>query len=228
LLNHTNFNYGGFVESDIKESMTDIKNMLVPGGLGFIGSHTVVHILEQTAASVIIIDDMSNCFQDVLERIKLILISKLTSEQIESRLQFKQGNILDLPFLDSVFSEQLSKGTPIDAIMHFAAKKAIGESFAKPMDYYENNVVGSMNLFNMMEKYKDCKNFIFSSTAGVYGDKDNCTETDLKKPNSPYGESKACVEMLLASLAKVHQDWRVISLRYFNPCGAHSSYLLGD
>lgn len=112
--------------------------------------------------------------------------------------------------------------------MHFAAKKAIGESYAKPMLYYENNVVGSMNLFRLMEKYKDCKNFIFSSTAGVYGDKDNCTETDLKLPGSPYGESKACVEMLLGSLARTHQDWRIISLRYFNPCGAHESYLLGD
>jgi len=79
-----------------------------------------------------------------------------------------------------------------------------------------------------MEKHPECKNFIFSSTAGVYGDKDNCNENDLKKPTSPYGESKVCVEMLLASLAKVHVDWRIISLRYFNPCGAHESYLLGD
>lgn len=135
---------------------------------------------------------------------------------------------MDLPFLDGVFQQYVERGEPIDAIMHFAAKKAIGESFAKPMLYYENNVVGSMNLFKLMEKYPHCKSFIFSSTAGVYGDKDNCTETDLKLPGSPYGESKACVEMLLSSLCRVHKDWRVISLRYFNPCGAHESYLLGD
>lgn len=79
-----------------------------------------------------------------------------------------------------------------------------------------------------MEKYPECKNFIFSSTAGVYGDKDNCVETDVKAPTSPYGESKTAVEMLLASLARLHKDWRVISLRYFNPCGAHESGLLGD
>jgi UDP-glucose 4-epimerase len=143
-------------------------------------------------------------------------------------VRFHHGNILDLEFLDGIFKQYLEKGEPIDAIMHFAAKKAIGESFAKPILYYENNVVGSMNLFKLMEKYTHCKNFIFSSTAGVYGDKDNCTETDLKLPGSPYGESKACVEMLLGSLCKVHKDWRVISLRYFNPCGAHESYLLGD
>ena len=93
--------------------------------------------------------------------------------------------------------------------------------------YYENNLVGSLNLFKMMEKY-DCKRFIFSSTAGVYGDKDNCTETDSQKPVSPYGESKMCVEMLLKSLSVVHKDWKIVSLRYFNPCGAHESGLLGD
>jgi UDP-glucose 4-epimerase len=130
--------------------------------------------------------------------------------------------------LDGVFQQYVERGEPIDAIMHFAAKKAIGESYAKPMLYYENNVVGTMNLFKLMEKYPHCKSFIFSSTAGVYGDKDNCTETDLKLPGSPYGESKACVEMLLSSLCRTHKDWRVISLRYFNPCGAHESYLLGD
>ena len=97
----------------------------------------------------------------------------------------------------------------------------------KPIMYFENNLAGSMNLFKMMEKY-DCKNFIFSSTAGVYGDKDNCTETDDKHPLSPYGESKLGVEMLLGSLGKAHPDWRIISLRYFNPCGGHESGLLGD
>lgn len=105
--------------------------------------------------------------------------------------------------------------------MHFAAKKAIGESYEKPILYYENNVIGSMNLFKMMQKHKDCKNFVFSSSAGIYGNKDNCKETDPADPNSPYGESKACVEMLLNSMAKVQPDWRIISLRYFNPCGAH-------
>lgn len=93
--------------------------------------------------------------------------------------------------------------------------------------YFENNLGGSLNLFKMMEKY-DCKNFIFSSTAGVYGDKDNCVEIDDLHPLSPYGESKLAVEMLLASLGKVHKDWRIISLRYFNPCGGHESGLLGD
>jgi UDP-glucose 4-epimerase len=167
--------------------MPNIKNLLVPGGLGFIGSHTVVHIIEQTSANIVIIDDLSNCFDDVLSRIKQILISKFTIEEIEKRIQFYKGNILDIDFLDKVFVNRKEEGNPIDGIMHFAAKKAIGESFSKPIDYYENNVVGSMNLFKMMEKHKECTNFIFSSTAGVYGDKDNCNENDLKKPTSPYG-----------------------------------------
>lgn len=112
--------------------------------------------------------------------------------------------------------------------MHFAALKAVGESFTHPLLYYENNVVGSMNLFKMMEEYPACCNFIFSSTAAVYGDKDNCTEGDPHAPTSPYGESKLSVEMLLASLAKVRPNWKAVSLRYFNPCGAHESLLLGD
>lgn len=96
-----------------------------------------------------------------------------------------------------------------------------------PIMYYENNILGSLNLFKMMEKH-NCPNFIFSSTAGVYGNKDNCTETDQMKPESPYGESKMAVELLLQSLVNVHKDWRVISLRYFNPCGGHKSGLIGD
>ena len=89
-------------------------------------------------------------------------------------MRFHQGNILDLPFLEGLFKSYKESNEPIDGIMHFAAKKAIGESFQKPMMYYENNVVGSMNLFKMMEQFKECKSFIFSSTAGVYGDLDNC------------------------------------------------------
>jgi len=100
--------------------------MLVPGGLGFIGSHTVVHIIEQTSASVVIVDDLSNCFDDVLSRIKHILSSKFSQEEITRRVRFHQGNIIDLEFLDGVFKFYLEKEEPIDAIMHFAAKKAIG------------------------------------------------------------------------------------------------------
>jgi|688.fasta_scaffold472841_1 UDP-glucose 4-epimerase len=149
--------------------------MLVPGGLGFIGSHTILEILEHTSASVVIVDDLSNCFGDVLDRIKSLLDAKIGSEEVARRLRFHQGSILDLQFLDQLFQEYRAKGEPIDGIMHFAAKKAIGESFQLPMTYYENNVVGSMNLFKLMERYTECSNFIFSSTAGVYGDKDDCS-----------------------------------------------------
>lgn len=134
---------------------------------------------------------------------------------------------MDLAKLDALFKQKIDEKKPIDGIMHFAAKKAIGESMKEPIMYYENNILGSISLFKMMEKY-GCKNFIFSSTAGLYGDKDNCKETDDLKPGSPYGESKMAVEMLLKSLVNAHKDWKIISLRYFNPCGGHKSALLGD
>lgn len=130
--------------------MSTIKNLLVPGGLGFIGSHTVVHIVQQTDANVIIIDDLSNCFPDVLQRIKTILSKLLTQSQIEKRLRFHQGSILDVAFLDGIFRLYREKGEAIDGVMHFAAKKAIGESYQLPLEYYENNVVGSINLFKVM------------------------------------------------------------------------------
>ena len=105
---------------------------------------------------------------------KTILRKKFSEEVINERLVVHKGNILDLEGLDNIFKMYEDKKTPIDGIMHFAAKKAIGESYQKPMLYYENNVIGSMNLFKMMEKHKDCKNFVFSSSAGIYGNKDNC------------------------------------------------------
>ena len=127
----------------------------------------IVH--RKDDAVPVLIDIHERC-----QRIKHVLSSKLSKEDVEKRVRFHQGNILDLPFLEGLFKSYKESNEPIDGIMHFAAKKAIGESFQKPMMYYENNVVGSMNLFKMMEQFKECKSFIFSSTAGVYGDLDNC------------------------------------------------------
>ena len=170
---------------------------------------------------------MSNCFPDVLPRVKQIVSDKVSAEEFDRRVEFHQNNVLDLESLDKIFAQYKQKGEPVEAIIHFAGLKAVHESIKNPILYFETNVVGSMNMFKMMEKY-DCKNFIFSSTSTVYGDKDDCRETDVKTPMTPYGESKTCVEMLMGSLAKLHKDWRMISLRYFNPCGAHKSGLIGD
>ena len=130
--------------------------------------------------------------------------------------------------MEKVFQEQKDQGTPINGIIHFAAKKNATESVVMPLHYYENNVVGSLNLLKVMEKFPECTRFLFSSTAAVYGEQDNCAEDFECKPISPYGESKFCVEMLIKSLAKVHKNWRVISLRYFNPAGSHPSGKIGD
>ena len=154
--------------------MPKIQNLLIPGGLGFVGSNALVELYSSTNSNFIIIDDFSNCFDDVLDRVVKILANKFNPEDINKRILLKKGNIMDLEFLDSVFKGQVEKNQPIDGIMHFAAKKAVNESIFKPLEYYENNLVGSMNLFKMMEKYEKCTNFIFSSTAAVYGDKDGC------------------------------------------------------
>jgi UDP-glucose 4-epimerase len=130
--------------------MSSVRNLLVPGGLGFIGSHTVLHIIQQTDANVIIIDDLSNCFPDVLQRIQTILSKILSQSEIEKRVRFHQGSILNMSFLDGIFRLYRDRGEAIDGVMHFAAKKAIGESYQLPLEYYENNVVGSINLFKMM------------------------------------------------------------------------------
>lgn len=108
-----------------------------------------------------------------------------TEEEIQSRIECHHLSILDQEGLDKLFKKKQDEGKPIDGIMHFAAKKAIGESMQKPILYYENNVTGSINLFKMMEKY-NCKNFIFSSSSSLYGNKDNCCETDPKNPLNPY------------------------------------------
>ena len=136
--------------------------------------------------------------------------------------------MLDLAFLKTVFESSRTAGKPITTIIHFAAKKSVPESTSHPILYYENNLVGSLNLFKCMEAFDECKNFIFSSTATVYGEKDGCSETDPINPIHPYSESKVCVEMLMKSLAIANQDWKMITLRYFNPCSSHPSGLIGD
>jgi UDP-glucose 4-epimerase len=138
------------------------------------------------------------------------------------------GDILDRAFLQGVFQRCQEEGRPLTSIIHFAALKSAPDSVRIPLEYYENNVVGSMNLVRMMELFPTCKEFIFSSSAAVYGEQDNCTEDFHCIPVSPYGETKLVVDMLLRSVARAHPDWKVISLRYFNPAGNHHAGILGD
>lgn len=141
-----------------------MKTLLLPGGLGYIGSHTIIEILQQRKTKIVIIDDYSNCQQDVTDRLFEIL-----DPEHQGCIVVKKGNILDYSFVESVFQQQKDNGTPIEGIIHFAAKKNATESVLVPMLYFENNVTGSMNLLKAMEKFPECNKFLFSSTAAVYG-----------------------------------------------------------
>jgi UDP-glucose 4-epimerase len=188
-----------------------MKRILITGGLGFIGSHTTVACLE-AGYEVIIIDDLSNSKHSVLNSIESITNKKPT---------FYKGSILDRDFLDNVFEK-----TAPDAVIHFAAFKAVNESIQQPLKYYQNNVVGSLELFHVMMKYK-VSSLIFSSSATVYRADQSVPfiETMERGSNHAYGQSKIMVESILETLQK---NINTISLRYFNPVGAHPSGKIGE
>ncbi len=190
--------------------------VLVTGGLGFIGSHTVCELIEN-GYEVVIADNLYNSKIDVLDRIE-----KITGV----RPHFYDINVQDKEALDKLFAKEEP-----EAIIHFAAYKAVGESVYKPLEYYENNFDTTFALLWMMRKYPKCKNFVFSSSATVYGVPDHVPlkETDSRKDaTSPYGETKVVIERILEDVAKVNKEYNIAILRYFNPIGAHKSGLLGE
>lgn len=190
--------------------------LLVTGGTGYIGSHTVVE-LQAAGYEVVIIDDLSNSSAEVVDKI----------EKISGiRPAFEEFNLQDLNRLEAFFE----KHSGIEAIVHFAAFKAVGESVEKPMIYYRNNLISLMNLLDCMKKYK-VGNFVFSSSCTVYGQPDRLpvTEETPKKPaESPYGNTKAIAEDIIRDYVKAEQGINAIALRYFNPIGAHPSALIGE
>lgn len=189
--------------------------VLVTGGLGFIGSHTVCELLDKDY-QVVIIDNLYNSKLDVLDRIK-----KITSKDVK----FYQGDIQDLVLLEKIFEDEKP-----EAIIHFAGYKAVGESVSKPLEYYDNNLSSTLALLKMMKKHH-CLNFVFSSSATVYGVPDHVplSEMDLRKEaTSPYGETKVMIERILEDICKANKEYNVAILRYFNPIGAHKSTLLGE
>ena len=191
-----------------------MKNILVTGGLGYIGSHTVV-ALQQAGFNVYIIDDLSNSQLEVWEKITAIT----GIQPIYYNIDLKDYNAV------SVFFQSHT----IDGIIHFAAYKAVGESVAKPLRYYRNNLLGLMNVLEAMEE-NQLDNFIFSSSCTVYGQADTMPineTTPLKRPESPYGNTKKVGEEIIEDFIKI-TDKNAISLRYFNPVGSESKGLLGD
>ena len=190
-------------------------NVLVTGGAGYIGSHTVVELLN-AGHSAIIVDDLSNAKADVIDRIETIT---------GKRPVFYKLDCKDKDGLRKVFSEN-----QVDAIIHFAGFKAVGESVKKPLMYYRNNLDSTMSLLEVMEEF-GCKKFVFSSSATVYGPNNPYPYKEEMKAiesSSPYGWTKVMIERILTDYCTAHPDFCAVLLRYFNPIGAHKSGLLGD
>lgn len=191
-----------------------MQTILVTGGAGYIGSHTVVELLAHNY-QVVIVDNFCNSSPKVLERI----------EQISGKQPiFYQADVLDQNALANIFKQH-----KIDAVIHFAALKAVGESVQQPARYYENNVAGSLSLFNAMTEAK-VKTIVFSSSATVYGDPHTTpiTENFSLSATNPYGWTKLMMEQILRDIYQADKTWAVGLLRYFNPVGAHPSGLIGE
>ncbi|AEK22269.1 Galactowaldenase [Capnocytophaga canimorsus Cc5] len=196
--------------------MTDMKKIVVTGGLGFIGSHTVVE-LQNSSFEVVIIDNLSNSSEDVLPRIVNITGKKPIFEKFD--LRDKQA-VIDF----------FQRHHDIAGMIHFAASKAVGESVEKPLLYYENNLTTLVYLLQELSK-KEKAHFIFSSSCTVYGQADELPITEnapVKKAESPYGNTKQIGEEIIADTCKVTPHLQAISLRYFNPIGAHPSAEIGE
>ena len=190
-------------------------NILLTGGAGYIGSHTIIE-LDKAGHSVVVVDNLVNSNPIALERVAKI---------IGKKIPFYKADVRDREAMQKVFSEN-----KIDAVIHFAGLKAVGESVEKPLEYYENNMNATFVLLDVMRK-NGCKNIIFSSSATVYGDpaiipitedcpKGHCT--------NPYGQTKSMLEEVLMDVQKADPEWNVVLLRYFNPIGAHQSGTIGE
>ncbi len=189
--------------------------ILVTGGAGYIGSHTVVE-LQNAGYDVVVCDNLCNSSKKSLERVE-----EITGKKVK----FYLADILDREAMENIF-----KNEKIDSVIHFAGLKAVGESVAKPWEYYNNNITGTLVLVDVMKKY-GCKNMIFSSSATVYGNpafvpiteecpKGTCT--------NPYGWTKSMLEQILTDIQKADGEWNIVLLRYFNPIGAHKSGKIGE
>ena len=190
-------------------------SILLPGGAGYIGSHTAVELLKK-GKDIVIIDNFSNSNIKAINAIK-----KITGKDFK----FYQIDYMDREKLEKVFEEN-----NIEAVMNFAGYKAVGESVKKPLEYYDNNVSGAIVLLETMKKY-NCKKFIFSSSATVYGEPERIPLTEDCKtggPTNPYGTTKLFIEQILKDLYTSDNTWDICKLRYFNPVGAHESGLIGE
>ena len=194
--------------------MANKGTILVTGGAGFIGSHTAVELLA-SGYDVVIVDNLVNSKREAVRRV----------EKIAGRsVAFYEADVRDAAALERIFDAH-----PIEAAIHFAALKAVGESVAKPIDYYRNNLDGILVLLDAMRAH-DVKRFVFSSSATVYGvpDRSPIDESFPLSATNPYGQTKLMSEQILRDVERANPDWRIAILRYFNPVGAHESGLIGE
>ena len=189
--------------------------ILVTGGAGYIGSHTCVELLNNDY-EVVVVDNLYNSCEEALKRVKTITGKEIT---------FYEGDLLDRDLLEQIFDKERP-----EAVIHFAGYKAVGESVEKPIEYYHNNITGTLILCDIMRKY-GCKKIVFSSSATVYGDPafvpitEECPKGVI---TNPYGQTKSMIEQILTDIQVSDPSWNVVLLRYFNPIGAHSSGLIGE
>lgn len=190
------------------------KKILVTGGAGYIGSHTLIELIA-AGFTPVVYDNLSNSSPASLARVQQI---------VGQSIEFIEGDILDTQLLAKTFAAH-----DFTAVIHFAGLKAVGESVAKPLWYYQNNVAGTLNLLDAMTQ-ANVKNLIFSSSATVYGDPEALpiVESSPRSATNPYGQSKLMIEYMLEDLAKADSHWQLISLRYFNPIGAHHTGTIGE
>ena len=188
--------------------------ILVTGGTGYIASHTAVELLESNY-EIILLDNLSNSKKEVVDKIKTIT---------NKNFKFYEGDCADKNILTKIFNEN-----KIDAVMHFAGFKAVGESVKNPLKYYNNNLISTITLLEVMNEY-NCKKLVFSSSATVYGNpkKLPIKESFPLSTTNPYGTTKLMIENILNDVAKTDNNWSIAILRYFNPIGAHKSALIGE
>ncbi len=188
--------------------------IIVTGGAGYIGSHTVLCLLEE-GYEVVVVDNLSNSSRESLARVE-----KITGKNIE----FHEFDLRNKPMLQSIFNNQV-----IDSVIHFAGLKAVGESVAKALYYYQNNLESTLALLETMQMF-NVKRLVFSSSATVYGDPEvlPIVETSKKQATNPYGQTKLMTEQILEDVSATNEDWNITSLRYFNPIGAHESGQIGE
>ena len=204
-----------------------MKSILVTGGAGFIGSHTSLLLLDKGFV-IFVLDSLENSSEKSIEKVSKILKKK--GLETEGKIYFIKGNLKDHCAIERVFQMSIQLNKKIEFVIHFAGLKSVFDSVIKPIEYWDNNVNGTIKLLKVMEKY-NCKNIVYSSSATVYK-KDSSKllrESDACQPINPYGHTKLTIEKILNdTFMSQPNNWRIACLRYFNPVGAHESGLIGE